>query len=180
VDCVLTAIALQSSWRGNLALQGSRLKLIMVIWWIAPNYRLGHDSHKCAQLKIGENEKSLSLFSSLFPFTQMLLQSLFIYLCLTFFFLLFIFSWVELFCCLVFSHSFLPDILSFMFFFLLHGVYLELDWRHYLGCHFIVNMLCFKVMTNLFCVLTYAPVSVLYYYYFKKLPYASIQSCCAQ
>jgi len=120
VDCVLTAIALQSSWRGNLALQGSRLKLIMVIWWIAPNYRLGHDSHKCAQLKIGENEKSLSLFSSLFPFTQMLLQSLFIYLCLTFFFIIhFFLSWTLL----------LSSFLSFFFaWYTLIYVFFSVTW----------------------------------------------------
>lgn len=70
--CAASAMALQSSWRGNLALQGSRLKLIMVIWWIAPNYRLGHDSRKCAQLKMERmRNPSLSVF---FLYSSLLLR----------------------------------------------------------------------------------------------------------
>lgn len=87
-----SAVALQSIWRGNLALQGSRLKLIMVIWWIAPNYRLGHDSRKCAQLKM-ERMRNPSLFFFALPFHSHALM-LIIYLSYSdLFFLLFFLSW---------------------------------------------------------------------------------------
>lgn len=90
-----SAMALQSSWKGNLALQGFRLKLIMVIWWIAPNYRLGHDSRKCAQLKM-ERMRNPSLFFFALAFHSHA-HMLIIYLSYSdLFFLLFFLSWTLL------------------------------------------------------------------------------------